>query len=320
VSTTVSRHDDPEHQPRVRSFDFRRPNKLSRDHVRSLQIVHETFARQLTTLFSSGLRVVSQVSVASIEQLSYDEYIRDTPNPSHLSILSIDPLPGVAILQLPLSTAMTIVDLMLGGHGVGAGPERPLTDIERGLVRTLIDRALAELTYSFESVTKISPAIIQHESNPQFAQIAAPSDMTVVVMFEVRIGNEENTASLCFPYAALQPILDTIAQAAVHSQASRGDQASVRQRVAERMLDVPVELVVEFDQARLTSAQILDLAVGDVVALNHPVDSPLTATVDGVSTFQVRPARAGKRLACQVVANAGRSTNPTLASPTGAMK
>lgn len=304
MPTTVSRHDELEHAQQVRSFDFRRPNKLSRDHVRSLQIVHETFARQMTTLFSSSLRVVSEVTVLSIEQLSYDEYVRDTPNPSHLSILSIDPLPGVAIFQLPLSTAMTVVDLMLGGHGVGAGPDRPLSDIERGLVRTVIDRALAELAYSFESITKISPEVMQHESNPQFAQIAAPSDMTVVVMFEVKLGSEENVASLCFPYAALQPILDTIAQAAMRSQTSRTDSENIRSRISARLLDVPVEVIVEFNEATLTSGEILDLEVGDVLALNHAVDEPLMASVDGVGTFQVRPARAGKRLACQVVGTA----------------
>lgn len=299
----------------MRSFDFRRPNKLSRDHVRSLQIVHETFARQLTTLLSSSLRVVSEVSVLSIEQLSYDEYVRDTPNPSHLSILSIEPLPGVAIFQLPLSTAMTIVDLMLGGHGVGTGPERPLSEIERGLVRAVVDRALAELAYSFESITKITPEVIQHESNPQFAQIAAPSDMTVVVMFEVKMGREENVASLCFPYAALQPILDTIAQAAVHAQVSRTDSEAARQRIEARLLDVPVELSVQFDAASLTSGQILDLQVGDVLTLDHPVDVPLTAIVDGIQTFKVRPARAGKRLACQVVDTVGTDSIPMPGAP-----
>jgi len=315
VPTTVSRPDDEQSEHQVRSFDFRRPNKLSRDHVRSLQIVHETFARQLTTLLSSSLRVVSEVSVLSIEQLSYDEYVRDTPNPSHLSILSIEPLPGVAIFQLPLSTAMTIVDLMLGGHGVGTGPERPLSEIERGLVRAVVDRALAELAYSFESITKITPEVIQHESNPQFAQIAAPSDMTVVVMFEVKMGREENVASLCFPYAALQPILDTIAQAAVHAQVSRTDSEAARQRIEARLLDVPVELSVQFDAASLTSGQILDLQVGDVLTLDHPVDVPLTAIVDGIQTFKVRPARAGKRLACQVVATVGTDSIPMPGAP-----
>lgn len=302
MPTTLSRQDGAERD--VRAFDFRRPNKLSREHVRSLQIVHETFARQLTTLFSSSLRVVSEVSVLSIEQLSYDEYIRDTPNPSHLSIVSIDPLPGVAIFQFPLSTAMTIVDLMLGGHGIGSGPERPLSDIERGLIGTLIDRSLEELSYSFESVAPIRPSVVQNESNPQFAQIVAPSDMTVVVMFEIKLGREENVGSLCFPYSALQPILDTIAQAANHAQAGRNDLESSRERLAGRLLDVPVDLIVEFDRATLTSGEILDLAVGDVIALDHAVGRPLMASVDGIPTFEVRPARAGKRLACQVVGTA----------------
>lgn len=301
MPATVSRHDDPQLQARTRNFDFRRPNKLSRDHVRNLQIIHETFARQFTTVLSSTLRVVSQVSVLSIEQLAYDEYVRDTPNPSHMSILSLEPLPGVAVLQFPLSTAMTIVDLMLGGHGATTGPDRPLTDIERGLVRTIIDRVLAELTYAFESVATIEPAVIGHESNPQFAQVAGPSDMTVVIMFDVRIGEVENIASLCFTYSALQPILDTIAAAAAHSQIGRHDIDLARERMSRRLLDVPVELAVEFAPTTLTSGEIVDLQVGDIVPLGHPVDLPLTGTVDGTPTFRVRPARAGKRLAAQVV-------------------
>ncbi|MBK5224875.1 MAG: flagellar motor switch protein FliM [Acidimicrobiia bacterium] len=301
MPATVSRHDDAALAQRARTFDFRRPNKLSRDHIRNLQIIHETFARQLTTVLSSTLRVVSQVSVLSIEQLAYDEYVRDTPNPSHMSILSVDPLPGVAVLQLPLSTAMAIVDLMLGGHGATTGPERPLTDIERGLVRTIIDRALAELAYAFESVAQITPAVLGHESNPQFAQVAAPSDMTVVIMFDIRIGNEENVLSLCFTYSALQPILDTIAAATSHAQTGRQDVELARSRVTQRLLEVPVELAVEFTPVSLTSNEIVDLQVGDVIPLGQSTDAPLTATVDGTPTFRVRPARSGKRLACQVV-------------------
>lgn len=304
MPATVPRPDTPERPPaaeRARTFDFRRPNKLSRDHVRNLQIIHETFARQFTTVLSSTLRAVSEVSVLSIEQLAYDEYVRDTPNPSHMSILSVDPLPGVAVLQFPMSTAMTIVDLMLGGHGAASALERPLTEIEKGLLRTIIDRVLAELAYAFESVAEINPTVLGHESNPQFAQVAAPSDMTVVIMFDVKIGNESNVASLCFTYSALQPILDTIASATSHSQAGRHDLQVARERVADRLLDVPVELAVEFAPTSLTSSQILDLQVGDVVPLGHPTDVPLTGSVGGTVAFRVRPARSGKRLACQIV-------------------
>lgn len=298
-----SRHDDPIFQAKARVFDFRRPNKLNRDHIRSLENIHETFARQLTTVLSSTLRAVSQVTVASIEQMAYEDYVEEVPNPSHMTIISLDPLPGVAVLQFPLSAAMVIIDLMLGGHGASGGLQRPLTDIERGLMRTIIDRALAELTYSFESVAQIEPAILGYESNPQFVQVAGPSDMTVVVTLEMKVGREDNKATLCFTYSALQPILDTIASVSSHGQPGRNDIALARAQLSERMLEVPVDVAIEFAPTKLTSAAIVELEVGDVIALGHPTSKELTATVGGTPTFQVRAARAGKRLACQIVEN-----------------
>ncbi|MFA5566293.1 MAG: flagellar motor switch protein FliM [Acidimicrobiia bacterium] len=298
-----SRHDDPTFQAKARSFDFRRPNKLNRDHIRSLENIHETFARQLTTVLSSTLRAVSQVTVASIEQLAYEDYVEEVPNPSHMTIISLEPLPGVAVLQFPLSAAMVIIDLMLGGHGASNGPQRPLTDIERGLMRTIIDRALGELTFSFESVERIEPTILGYESNPQFVQVAAPSDMTVVVTFDMKIGREENKATLCFTYSALQPILDAMASVTSHGQQGRQDIALARAQLSERMLDVPVDMAIEFVPTKLTSAAIVELEVGDVIGLGHPTDVALTASVGGTPTFKVRAARAGKRLACQIVEN-----------------
>lgn len=142
--------------------------------MRALQIVNETFARQFTTILSTTLRAVSQVTLSSIDQVSYDEYVRVTPNPSYLAIISIDPLPGVGIFQLPLPIAMVTIDRLLGGPGTGAQPQRPLTEIESGLIRELVARILHELVYAFDTVTKFEPKIVALESNPQFAQIAAP--------------------------------------------------------------------------------------------------------------------------------------------------
>src|SRR5690348_6991664 len=109
----------------VRPFDFRRPNQLNRDHLRNLQIVHETFARQFTTVLSSTLRAIAHVSVTSIDQFTYDEYVRMTPNPTFLAILATPPWTGTSAFQLPLKIALTAIDLLLGGHGKGV-PVRSL--------------------------------------------------------------------------------------------------------------------------------------------------------------------------------------------------
>jgi flagellar motor switch protein FliM len=295
---------------RTRAFDFRRPNKLSRDHLRNLQIIHETFSGQFSTLLSSSLRSVCAMSVSSIEELTYDEYVRDMPIPTHLSVLSLDPLPGVGIYQLPIDAAMVIVDLLLGGQGNSPDIQRPLTDIETSLIRSVTDRALNELAYAFESVAEIQPAVVGVESNPQFAQLAAPSDMVIVINLTLQIGEVcETNLSLCYPYSTLKPILLEMVTA---NTAAGGDPdvIAAREKVASRLADVDVELSVTFEPVTVRSRDILMLRPGDVLTLGHPAEESLNAVVDGVPLFAVRPALKGKRLAAQV-------TSPIRTHPAG---
>lgn len=285
---------------RTRAFDFRRPNKLNRDHLRNLQIIHETFSAQFSTLLSSSLRSVCTFSVSSIEELTYDEYVRDMPIPTHLTVLSLDPLPGVGIFQLPIDAALVIVDLLLGGQGQSP-PEmnRALTDIESTLMRTITERALGELSYAFESVAEIHPGIVGTESNPQFAQLAGPSDMVVVIHLMLQIGEVcETTLSLCYPYSTIKPVLTDMSA----GESPRDpDVVAARERIANCLQDVAVDLSVSFEPVMIRGRDILTLRPGDVLTLGHPAGDALTAVVDGVPLFTVRPARKGKRVAAQVV-------------------
>lgn len=291
----------PQRSVRTRSFDFRRPNKLNRDHLRNLEIIHETFSGQLSTLLSSSLRSVCTMSVSSIEELTYDEYVRDIPIPTHLSILSLEPLSGVGIYQLPIEAAMVMVDLLLGGQGSAPDLQRPLTDIESGLIRSITDRALSELSYAFESVVQITPAVVGIESNPQFAQLASPSDMVIVIHLTLQIGDVcETNLSLCYPYATLKPVLTDMD--AADQVGNDPDALAARERLAGRLHEVPVDLSIVFEPVTIRSRDILSLRPGDVLTLGHPASENLTATVDGVPLFEVRPARKGKRLAAQLVA------------------
>jgi len=282
-------------------FDFRRPSKFSRDHARALQIVHETFARQFTTILSTTLRSVSQVSVSSVDHVSYDEYVRNSPELSFLAILNIDPLAGAAILQLPLDIAMAAIDRLLGGTGEGSQPTRALTDIESSLMRELVQRVLRELDYAFESLVKTSTSIVQLESNPQFAQVAAASDMVVVATYDVRIGSKESTATLCIPFTALAPILEQVTGNAHFADRKGADPVESARAVAAQLTGVPVDVAVRFDAVTLTSSQILDLQVGDVLPLRHPVSSPLSVVAAGRTCASAVPGSKGRRLAFMIV-------------------
>ena len=281
-------------------YDFRRPNKFNRDHVRALQIVSETFARQLTTVIATTLRAVSTVVLGPVEQLTYDEYVRSVPNPSYLAILALDPLPGAAMFQVPLTIATAAIDRMLGGRGDVLDAPRPLTEIEESLMRTLTERALRELVYAFESLVRLEPRIMAQESNAQFAQITTPSDMTLTISLDMKIAEARDRATLCIPYDTLAPVLDTLAGESLFAGRG-GDAAMFSANLHEALEEVPIDVSVRFNPVTLTSAEILGLEVGDVVPLRHLVTEPVVVTVGGTTAYHAVTGRNGKRLACRIV-------------------
>ena len=252
-------------------------------------------------MLASTLRAVSHVNLTSVDQLTYDEYIRSSEAPTYLAILSMDPLPGAGILHLPLSVAMAAVDRLLGGSGAGAYPNRPLTDIESGLVRGLTQRILRELSYAFESLVTIDAQLVVQESNPHFAQIAAPTEMVVVASFDMRIGDQAGQASLCLPFSSLQGVLDGFVGKAHFAGQGPEQRTADQAKLTERLSSAQVDVSVAFNPIHLSSGDIVGLAPGDVVPLQHPVDSPLTVTVAGVPCYAAVAGRKGKRLACLVV-------------------
>lgn len=303
VASTITQVDATG-TPRTRKvapYDFRRPNKISRDHVRALQLVHETFARQFSTILSSTLRSLAPISIARIEQLTYDEYVSPMPSPTYMAILEVDPLPGLGIFHLPLPAAMEIVDRLLGGPGNGAHPDRPMSEIEIGVLRGLLERVMRELTYAFESFMQVDTRITTTESNPQFAQVAALSEMVVVAMYTIGIGDQSWEASLCFPISTLQPALDAYTDSKRSREVGSGDVDRAKGLLHDHLHDAPIDLAVQFNTVCLTAAEIVGLQPGDVLPLRHAVDQPLTISVGGVPSFSAMPGRRGRRLAAMVV-------------------
>ena len=282
-------------------YDFKRPNKFNRDHIRALQIANETFARQFTTVLSSTLRAVSQVQLSSVGQLSYDEYIRELPNPGYLAILKLEPLSGASLLHIPLPLVMSMVDRLLGGNGSGQLPNRPITDIEGSVLVGLLDRVLRELHYAWEALVSLEPSVRSQESNPQFAQVAAATDMVVTVTFDVRIGDHSGEVTLCVPFSSLQPVLDGITGNSLFAGQVIDDPAAVEAAVADRVSAAAVDIAVSFGDVRLSSSEIVGLRVGDVVPLGSGPRTPLVVSVSGVPCFAAMPGRRGKRLACLIV-------------------
>ena len=282
-------------------YDFRRPTKLSREHARSLQIVLETFARQHATVLTTTLRAVTSISLVSIEQLTYDEYISSLGNPTVMCILSVEPLTGVGIYELSMSNAMTAIDHLLGGAGGGEQPARTLSEIETALLRGLIDRAMGELRYAFDPIVRLEPQLAMIEYNPQFAQAASAADMVLVASFEQKIGTDACISTLCLPFNSVFSRLESAAGQVVTSERERAARESAQRLLGQRLAEVPVEVAVRFAPARLSSRELADLAVGDVLPLRHNLSAPLAVTAADVVFAHAVPGSQGKRLACLVV-------------------
>jgi flagellar motor switch protein FliM len=281
------------------AYDFRRPIKLSREHVRTLQICFETYARSCGTLLTTRLRTVSSVTLASIEQLNYDEYVSSLDNPTLLAMVTIEPLPGSVLMELSSAAAMTAIDHMLGGPG-GPQPERPLTEVEMPLLRGLLERMLSELRYGFETLVDLSPKLREIEYNAQFLRAHQPGDAVVVASFDMKIGVEECLASICVPFNAILPVLEKQETIELTAAERRIRDSSFRNLTAG-LSAAPIDVAVRFQPIRMRTDDIVDLRPGDVVSLGHPTSMPLEVTVNQAVFAHAVPGNQGARLACLVV-------------------
>jgi flagellar motor switch protein FliM len=282
-------------------YDFRRPIQLSREHSRMLQLAFDDFCRQATTVFTSSLRTVCTVSLSSIEQRTYAEYIDSLDSSTYLTAFSADPLFDRGVLEIPLIAVMTCVDHMLGGPGRLEQPERPLTEIEAGVASGMITRLLGEMRYSMASIVAFEPVVRGVEYSPQFIQVAGASDVMVAASLELRINERSFRMTVCMPFSGLLPHLLRAAAPAPVSERERAQRARAAAELAGQFEKVPVEVAVSLRPTKLSPDALTALRPGDAVRLHHPAAAPLEVVVDGTCFAHATPGTSGFRLAALIV-------------------
>jgi flagellar motor switch protein FliM len=283
-----------------RTYDFRRPTKLSREHVRVLQIAQEAFARQATTILTTFLRAGARLELVGIEQFSYDDYLVTLPNPVFISTFTLEPLAGKGLLAYPLDIAMATVDHMLGGSGRAEQPSRPMTAMESAITNHLLGRLLDEFAASFASITEIQPALNGFEYNPQLAQAAAGSDTVMVATYSMAVGTREGEATLVLPFSSFAQALNNAASPQL-SETALAKRKRAAEALTARLNLVPVDVSVRFAPLTVSSADLLSLAVGDVLLLRHPPDAPLEVTTNDVTFAYAIASNHRRRLAAAIV-------------------
>ncbi len=287
---------------KIKIYDFKRPDKFSKEQLRTVSNMHETFARLTTTSLSAQLRSLVHVHVASVDQLTYEEFIRSIPTPTTLAVVNMDPLKGNAVLEIDPTITFCMIDRLFGGRGSTTGNKnRDLTDIEQSVMEGIIVRILANMREAWTQVIDLRPRLGQIETNPQFAQIVPPSEMVVLVTLEMKVGEEEGMMNFCIPYLTIEPIISKLSSQFWFSSVRRSSTTQYLGTLKEKLSSVEMDVVAEVGSIDLPIREVLSLRVGDVVRLsNIRVGDPLTLSVGSRKKFYCQPGVVGKKMAVQV--------------------
>ncbi|HOX18846.1 MAG TPA: flagellar motor switch protein FliM [Spirochaetales bacterium] len=286
---------------KIKIYDFKRPDKFSKEQMRTVQNMHETFSRLTTTALSASLRVLVHVHVASVDQLTYEEFIRSIPTPTTLAVISMDPLKGQAILEVDPTITFTIIDRLFGGSGEGSKLNRELSDIEHSVMEGIIVRILGNMREAWTQVIDLRPRLSQIENNPQFAQIVPPTEMVVLVTLETKIGEVEGMMNLCIPYLTIEPIISKLSAQYWYSSVRRGATTENLNILKEKLSTVEIPVIAEIGKIDLPVRDVLALRAGDVIRLHTVrVDDPMVLNVGTKKKFLCRPGVIGRKMAVQI--------------------
>lgn len=287
---------------KIKIYDFKRPDKFSKDQIRTLQMMHENFARVTTTSLSAQLRTLVGIHVASVDQLTYEEFIRSVSNPSTLAIVSMDPLKGSSILEIDPSITFTIIDRLFGGPGESPkNLNRELTDIELSVMEGIIVRILGNLREAWSQVIDLRPRLGSIETNPQFAQMVSPNDMVVLITLETKVSDVEGMMNFCIPYITIEPILSKFSAQYWYASIRRGSTSENLKIIKEKLQNINIETSAELGEIHLPLSDILSLQKGDVVKLTDTkITDPVIFKIGNRKKFLCRPGIAGSRMAVQL--------------------
>ena len=293
--------EDPEH--RAVPYDFARPDRIAKEQIRAIHLLHENFARSLAASLSAYLRAYVVVNLVSIEQLSFVEFTRCLPAPSCIIAMGLRPYDGTGVLELNPSLVYPILEMLLGGSGSSSGsskPNREITEIEQSIIEIVIRLILQNLRESWRLVTDLAFSMESQETEPSVLQFMAPTEALVAISMEVRVGESTGMMNIAIPSIIMKMLRQRFEQGWTNrrSESTDGDQ----ERVFRLVLPSAVTLEARLQGPTLRMQDLLDLEEGDIVVFDHGVARPLQLLANGLTKFDGAIASAGNRRTFQVKA------------------
>ncbi len=290
-----------EDKQKVKLYDFRSPQKFSKDHLRTLEMIHDNYARIISNYLTAQVRSNIKVKIESVEQITYEEFIHSISNPTILTVFKMPPLNGSILFETNPQFVFQTTDILLGGTGQGQYKLREFTDIDKNIIRQVNSGLISNLKLAWDDVLEVTPEIESLETNPALNQTMAPTEPVALITFSVEMGRSSSFINICIPYLSLEKVLDKLV-VQYWFQENDGDVLmESRKRMRDRLNIVEVSLTTILGSTHLPVEDFLKLSDGDVIPLSNKITSPVELMIEDRVYYYAKPGVLGKYKGIQIL-------------------
>lgn len=301
--TAEEQPSEADNEPKVKSYDFRTANRFTKDQMKSLGMVFQTYAQLLANKLTSILRISCECDLLSVEEMSYSEFNNSLPSPVILGLFTSRPIVGTLIMQVSPEVAYMLINRLLGGTVETKESSKQFTEIELALISRFLDKLMPVNDEAWEKVLSVQTRLDKLETDPQFVQITGLNDAVAVITLDLAIGNDDGLISLCLPRTSIEGIAEKLTSTSLYSFGTQSEHIRSEQQaraVSEKVSRAKVTMTAHFKDTAATVADIMNLQVGDVIRLDHALTEPIMMKVAHLPKFEGSIGTSGSRYAIRI--------------------
>lgn len=295
----VDAYNSPK-EAQVKDYDFTRPAKFSKEHLRTLEIIFENYGRLLYTNLPAYLRKNVQVEVVNSEAVAYSEFANALSNPVLLCMVDFEPLQGKILMELAPTLGYAIIDRLLGGTGETLEKKRDFSEIEISIIERIISICIDLLREPWTNVVELNPRLEKIETNSQFAQVVSPTEMIAIVTLSIKIGEIEGLMNICLPFLTLEPVMDKLNTKYWYSTMKSKEEAVYEETIEMLISKAKIPIKAVLGNSSISVGDFANLQKGDIIKLNSGIEDELTVYVGNISKFKALPGSADDNYAVRV--------------------
>ncbi|MGL5152064.1 MAG: flagellar motor switch protein FliM [Clostridium sp.] len=290
-----------EEKHKIKLYDFKSPQKFSKDHIRTLELIHDNFARIMANYLTAQVRKNVKVKIETVEQITYEEFIHSIQNPTILTLFKMPPLNGTILFEINPRFSFQIIDILLGGSGERQTVSKEFSDIDKNIMYQVSSGIISNLKLAWDDIIEVDVEVEGIETNPALNQTLAPNEPVALITLSVEMGKYSSFVNICIPYLSLEKILDKLVVQYWFKNEEDGLLEESRKKMEEGLNKVEVNLHTKLGSTQLTVDDFLRLNTGDIIKLDNNYTEPIKLYVEEEECYYVKPGKVGKNMGVEIL-------------------